>query len=157
MRWTFTISLNICRSPGNRSIGGVLCLLLRRTLRLLVGVIIIVVGVFNFKSKHTIWMYKLNHGPTIWDKKWGDIGNIFENTLGTREIFGDPNGNILRTWWEHSGKRSGIYLSSPPSLPHGCLPWKTRPPWAFSLVAWNFYLQNGWSPFSTWINTPTIN
>ncbi len=46
-----------------------------------------------FTSYTYIW--KLNHGQTIWDKKWGVIENVLKNKhIGNL-------GNILKTWWEH--------------------------------------------------------
>jgi hypothetical protein len=77
------------------------------------------------------YTWKLNHGGTIWDKKWGAIGNILGNTLGTWGTFWEPDGNTL-------GVDQRIFKKK-----------NLTPPWDFSLAAWDFYFQNGLSAFST--------
>jgi hypothetical protein len=78
---------------------------------------------------YNLYTWKLNHDPTIQDKKWNIIGNVLGNTLGGE-------------------KKQKKFLSHPPHPPEFKRK-KLSPLWTFSLSTWNFYLQNNLSPFST--------
>jgi hypothetical protein len=78
-----------------------------------------------------------------WELPWG--------------TYWEPHGNLKGTCWEQR-QNEKILLPPPPK------PLKKRKQctlsscWAFSLAAWNFYLQNYLSPFLAWANnSPIIN
>jgi hypothetical protein len=86
---------------------------------------------------HGSWTMTKQYGIKMkcyWECLWEQMGNF---------------GNILGTWWKYTGNQK---KTKPPSLP------KTHKkniflPKSFSLVAWNFYFQNGLSTFSILTNT----
>jgi hypothetical protein len=80
---------------------------------------------------YKLYTWKLNHGQTIWDIRWCAIGNV----KWTHWELGEHFVNLMGTQ-KHTHKQK----SPPPPFS----------PSAFSLVTWNFYFQNGWTPFATW-------
>jgi hypothetical protein len=53
---------------------------------------------FDWQVTNIFGTWKLNHCLTIWDKKWGAIGNVFENVS---ETWWEQLGNLMRIHWEH--------------------------------------------------------
>ncbi len=76
--------------------------------------------------------------------------SICEKHMGLREVLlGTRYRNTLRTWWEHCGNPKKLQKERIWCHFGACC--------AFSLVAYNFYFQNFWSPFSTLANTLAKN
>ncbi len=66
---------------------------------------------------YNLRIWKLTHGQTIWDEKWGAIGNVLWSTLRTWGTFWEPDMNTLKTQWEQFGNRQKTKTSALPG-PH---------------------------------------
>jgi len=64
---------------------------------------------------YNLRIWKLTHGQTIWDEKWGAIGNVLWSTLRTWGTFWEPDMNTLKTQWEQIGNRKNSALPDPHS------------------------------------------
>ncbi len=114
------------------------------------------------EAQGSILMYRV---PALSLTYTGEKRTIFAKAYGIKvrcygEHVGEPDGNPLGTWKEHSENTLGTretlknILPPPPKLKRK----KGKAPWvhacAFPLPAWNFSSQKSSSPFLAWANTP---
>ncbi len=82
---------------------------------------------------YILYTWKLNHGQTIWDRKWGAIRNVLRDTLGTQK----NSNETLFSWTYHGEEWCGSWGCERSCMKEGslfvCL---------FGLSCWDLWIHS---------------